>query len=227
MLNLRVKSLFLLSPLILIIGYLVGFYMGLKKGFPYRIFRIVAEQVEPRQPKLQNHNKKGVVIFGDSLTVLADWSPLSKGHEVLVLARGGVKASEFCYKPSEYGGVVHTFWLGTNDLIREIDLTGALKSVTALAYDSHEIGKKVVILGVPIPIGIGSLARDSVLKFNDDMEAQCIKEGWIFIDTEEVLSSRFPKRSEISADGIHLSIEASAYIAEALNKEIVKLVNDL
>ena len=99
------------------------------------------------------------MIFGDSLTLLGQWNPLTQkqGYEVLLRAIGGMKASEFIFSPENYGGDIHVFWLGTNDFLRGNELTKAYDGILELTQQSKDMNKKVIVMGIPIPIGASNL----------------------------------------------------------------------
>ena len=205
-------------------AFVVGTFVGSTRIFPYNLLRTVADKCQRYKPSLDKENCLVVAIFGDSLVARGDWSSLEKQGktEIVLFAKGGLKASSFPYSPKDIAGDIHVFWLGTNDLLRQ-DLLAAEDGMFALLKQSVEMGKEVIVLGLPIPLGISDMSHSVFTFYNQSLNTKCQKESWTFIDTESLLNSKFPERKQISKDGVHLNLEASQYVAERLKKEIMTL----
>lgn len=196
--------------------FILGVLVGVNRVFPYNIVRSVSDRVRPSQVNLEGGDKVGVVLFGDSLSARGDWRVIQQSDkfEILVLAKGGLKASSFPYESESFGGEVHAFWLGMNDLLDGLDITGAYDGIMNLAEISDAEGKKIVIFGLPEPVELSDLSESVFQEYNNQLRTVCEYKGWTFIDTERLLNQKFIDRRKISSDGIHLNMRASQYVAD-------------
>lgn len=203
----------------------LGVLVGVNRGETYNFMRSLSDQIRPNEVKLQDDDKAGVVLFGDSLSARGDWRVVqsSDEFEMLVLARGGLKASSFPYVSREYGGEIHAFWLGTNDLLGGLDVTGAYEGVLALANGSAKAGKKIVIFGLPEPLEVSEFSRAGFREYNNTLKELCAQKQWIFYDTESLLNGHYKDRRKSSHDGLHLNLEASKMVADKF-KDICRLL---
>ena len=218
-----------IATILLALMFLVGVYVGANRVFPYNQMRWLAESLGEHNPKFSDDQKPGIVIFGDSLTARGEWSEFieKKDYELLILARGGLRASSYPFKPKEYDGDIHIFWLGTNDLLNNIHLTVAYEALQHLVKQSTDRKKQVILLGIPLPIGISPLKRSEIVKYNTLLEQHCHNNGCTYIDTESILNKQFPVRSKISKDGVHLNLVASRLIASEVKKRCNLIVENM
>lgn len=204
----------------------LGIYTGANRTFPYNMLRNLADKVRPYSPKLNSH-KVGIVLFGDSLGARGNWGAISQSehYELLVLARGGLRAARFPYDPNDYAGSIHVYWLGTNDLLSEIDVQGALVGLEKMALKSELREKKVIIMGVPKPLIASELTQIGFAEYNLALQRLCSKKGWFYMDVEALLENEYPRRQLSTHDGVHLTLEASNLITRELYRSCQTLIN--
>ena len=210
---------------IVIVVFLLGIWIGANRVFPYDQVRSLSDKIHRFEGNITAEDKVGVVIFGDSLSARGDWKVIKESgeFELLILAKGGLRASTFPYDSNEYEGSIHAYWLGTNDLKSGLDYVNAYDALLALINRSQAQGKKIVILGIPYPLEMSDLAMSVFRSYNRRLSELCQKEGWAFIDTEKLLNEAYDDRTKITNDGVHLNLEASRLIAAEFHKVCERL----
>lgn len=212
----------------LLFVFLIGVFVGANRVFPYNILRGMSDKISPYNPVLRDKGKIGVVIFGDSLSARGKWDRVrrSSDYELLVVARGGLRASDFPYDSDNYTGEIHVYWLGTNDLLRDNDIVGAMVAMRTLTTKSARAGREVIVIGLPIPMGLEAFRVEVFQQYNRELKELSEQKSWTYVGMNEVLNLQYPDRNEISSDGVHLNLEASDFIAGELLKVLGKVIND-
>lgn len=207
---------------LLMVFFLMGLFCGANKVFPYYAVRSLSDIVKPsvKASVVEDFEdgKLGVVLFGDSLSARGDWREIkgSEKYELLVVASGGWKANGFPYASDKYAGLIHVFWLGTNDLLSNLDMMGAYDAVSDMAVASAVKGKKIIFIGLPVPLNLSKFTQDAFRKYNEKLGELCMERGWSYLDAEGALNATFAGSADRTHDGVHLTVAASGLMAAEL-----------